>query len=105
MNIVVWGVEVFMIKNIIYMTFIFNCGHALGANPLVTIQEEVNRETGGSGGSLWLLSPLVIFPFAIWLAVSDSSPMSEWAQKNKGLAYLFVTFAPCIPALLFGIGR
>lgn len=82
------------------------CEIILAANPMNTITESTQGDaSGGTGGSLWLLSPLITFPLAIWLVVSSRSPMYAWAEKNKGLAYLFVIFAPCIPALLFGLGR
>lgn len=74
----------------------------LASNPLNTINEATHGDgSGGAGGSFWLLSPLITFPLAIWLVISESSPMHDWAEDNKGLAYLFIFFLPIAPMLLY----
>lgn len=80
------------------------CEIVLAANPLNTINESTQGDdSGAAGGSFWLLSPLLTIPLAIWLVISNSSPMYNWAEKNKGLAYLFIFLAPCLPLILMGI--
>lgn len=74
--------------------------NAIAADPMNTVREEMNRAPGGSGGSPWQLLSLILFPIAIWLVASSNSPMSGWAHKNQGLAYLFIIAFPCMPLLL-----
>lgn len=97
-----------MIKNIVYMAMVLTCEHAAGANPLATIDEDrrSRADTGGSGGEAWMWFVFILIPVCFWLILSDSSPMKEWAEQNKMLAYLFVTIFPVVaPGLLFYLLR
>ncbi|MGQ7959060.1 hypothetical protein ACUTAF_15340 [Pseudomonas sp. SP16.1] len=96
-----------MIKSIVYMALVLTFEHAVGANPLATIDEDRRgrADTGGAGGETWMWFVFALIPVGFWLVCSDSSPIKAWADKNKMLAYLFLTFFPATPGVLYFLLR
>lgn len=69
-------------------------------NPLNTVWEAQNDSSSGSYDGPFVYVYIIGVIVTLFLVISRSSPLYDWAQKNLGKAYMLAIFAPAIVGFL-----
>ncbi|MEO4049414.1 hypothetical protein AAFN46_20330 [Pseudomonas sp. CAU 1711] len=90
-----------MIKIALALMLAAFSGEAFSANPLNTVNDQLNQPETGGGSGILLIFVILYFTLALWLLISYKSPIHEWVEKNKGMAYFcFIALGPMLLAVI-----